>query len=92
MKKEMKDLDAIIESVGIDAVMSHLKSSHADKVFIPNWYYQEHLEAMGFEFGQTTMWDFDEFMGDHGIYEVTTNSIQEDYPSMWEDFIEECYS
>ena len=58
MKKEMKDLDAIIENVGMDAVMRHLKSSHADKVFIPNWFYQEHLENMGFDFSEATMWDF----------------------------------
>ena len=90
MKNEFTNqLDTIIANVGIDEVMRHLKGSHADKVFIPNWYYQEHLQEMGFEFGEATMWDFDEFMGDHGILEVTTNSIQEDYPSMWEDFVEE---
>jgi hypothetical protein len=91
MKNEMiNQLDNIINELGIDAVMGRIKQNHANKVFIPNWYYQSHLETMGFNFDELTMGEFGEFMEDHNIYEVTSQTISEDYPEMWEEFVEEC--
>jgi len=91
MKNLEKELEKLIENYGIDAVMRGLKNDHTDKVFIPNWFYQEHLEDMGFQFDDEyfDMCAFDEFMGDHNVSELTTNLVSEDYPEMWEEYIEE---
>jgi hypothetical protein len=84
-------LETLVNQFGIEAVMSSIKSNHSDKVFIPNWYYQHHLEEMGFEFDEeyNDMCAFTEFMEDHNIYELTTELVSEDYPTMWEEYIEE---
>lgn len=82
-------LEKLVNEFGIEAVMSSIKSNHSDKVFIPNWYYEEHLEEFGFEFDENfTMWDFADFMEDHGIYDLTTQLVSEDYPSIWEEYKE----
>jgi hypothetical protein len=84
------ELSTLIENFGIEAVMNGIKSNHSSKVFIPNWYYQEHLEEMGFEFDEeyNDMCAFSEFMESHNIYELTTELVSEDYPSIWEEYKE----
>ena len=86
-----KQLEKLVNQFGIDEVMCCIKNNHADKVFIPNWYYQEHLENMGFEFDEEyfDMCGFDEFMQDHGINDLTNQLVSDDYPSIWEDYKEE---
>jgi len=82
-------LQTLVEQFGIEAVMGSIKSNHSDKVFIPNWYYEEHLEEFGFEFDENfTMWDFADFMENHGIYDLTTELVSTDYPSIWEEYKE----
>jgi hypothetical protein len=90
MKNLEKELEKLIENYGIDAVMRGLKNDHADKVFIPNWYYEEHIAEMGFQFDDDhDMWAFDEFMQDRNIANEINYTIETDYPSLWEEFLEE---
>ena len=38
------ELETLVKKYGIESVMNTLVSSNKDKVFIPNWYYQEHIK------------------------------------------------
>jgi hypothetical protein len=91
MKDLQNELNKLIENYGIDSVMKELKDNHTDKVFIPNFYYQDDLEELGFEFDEeyNDMCAFDEFMQDRNVATQTNNMLEDDYPSLWEEYIEE---
>ena len=38
------ELETLVKKYRIESVMNTLVSSNKDKVFIPNWYYQEHIK------------------------------------------------
>jgi len=84
------ELSKLIKEHGIEAVMNNIKSNHSDKVFIPNWYCENHLKYFGFELDDEyfDMCAFNEFMSDRGIEDHTNYMIEDDYPSLWEDYIE----
>ena len=90
MSKLEKQLEELVNEFGIEAVMNNIKSNHSSKVFIPNWYYQNHLEDMGFEFDNEyfDMCAFDEFMTDRNVQTQTNYMLEDDYPSEWEDYKE----
>jgi hypothetical protein len=84
------ELNNLIENFGIEAVMNGIKSNHSSKVYIPQWYYQEHLEDMGYDFDEEyfDMCAFDEFMSEAGLLDVISESIQCDYLPEWEEYKE----
>lgn len=90
MNELQKQLEELVNEFGIEAVMNNIKSNHSSKVFIPNWYYQNHLEDMGFEFDNEyfDMCAFDEFMTDRNVQTQTNYMLEDDYPSEWEDYKE----
>jgi hypothetical protein len=44
--KVKNELETLVKKYGIESVMNTLVSSNKDKVFIPNWYYQEHIKSV----------------------------------------------
>jgi hypothetical protein len=83
-------LAALVAEHGIENVMSSIKNNNTNKVFIVNWYFQEHLEEFGFSFDENfSMDDFDEFMGkETRIYDLANQLVQEDFPDMWQEYKE----
>lgn len=90
MTKLEKQLEDLVNEFGIEAVMNNIKNNHSNKVYIPQWYYQNHLEDMGYEFDDEyfDMCAFDEFMSEAGLLDVISESIECDYLPEWEDYKE----
>lgn len=44
--KVKNELETLVKKYGIESVMNTLVSTNKDKVFIPNWYYQEHIKSV----------------------------------------------
>ena len=84
------ELSKLIEEHGIENVMNKLKNNHTNKVYIPQWYYQHHLEDMGYDFSEEyfDMCAFDEFMSEAGLLDVISESIECDYLPEWQDYKE----
>ena len=88
----MKDLDVIIENVGIEDVMYHIYSQHSDKVFIPGVFYKYHLENMGFDFSKASMEVFDEYIINKGAGDEVMRLLERRYLDVWNDMLKKEYS
>ena len=90
MSKLEKQLEKLVNEFGIEAVMNKIKNNHSSKVYIPQWYYQNHLEDMGYDFSNEyfDMCAFDEFMSEAGLLDVISEHLECDYLPEWETYKE----
>lgn len=81
MSKNVKnELETLVKKYGIESVMNTLVSTNKDKVFIPNWYYQEHIKSV---FGKSIkLSKLNEQWADNGGYDVVSESIGEMYSNI----------
>ena len=71
-------LQKLVNEYGIESVMNALVSSNKDKVFIPNWYYQEHIKPV---FGKSIkLKKLNEKWIDEGGYDYMSETVSE----IWE--------
>lgn len=90
MTKLNNKLSKLVSKYGIAAVISEIANNHSDKVYIPSWYYQEHLESIGFEFNEVMDLEvFNQFMLERSAPEFVEYAITDDYPELWAEFVEE---
>lgn len=66
-------LEKLVNEFGIETLMNTLVSKNKDKVFIPNWYYQEHIKPV---FGKNIkLSKLNEKWVDEGGYEYINHSV-----------------
>lgn len=74
MSKNVKtELETLVKNYGIENVMNALVSTNKDKVFIPNWYYQEHIKPV---FGKSIkLSKLNSKWADEGGYDYMNESV-----------------
>ena len=78
--KVKNELETLVKKYGIESVMNTLVSSNKDKVFIPNWYYQEHIKNV---FGKNIkVSKLNSDWSDIGGYDYISENIGEIYQTI----------